>query len=118
MFFMPSVSSPGRGALRGSALGLALLLGACSGDLGPSRGYGLLASAPKGPEAPDFVAASRKADETFLPVGVSAPPRPVRAKSAEAQKALEAELEGVRARNAARGRAAESAGRAVAPASP
>ncbi len=47
-------------------------------------------------------------------VGVDAPRRATRAKSAEGQKTLEAELEGARGRNEARGRAAESAGKGTA----
>ncbi|KNY21578.1 hypothetical protein AKJ13_16485 [Methylobacterium sp. ARG-1] len=99
------------------ALVLALLaapLAACSGDtvrtLATDAGYG-----PRVVAAPDFVTESRsKEPPAFMPVGVDAPKRPVRAKSAEGQKALEAELEGARGRNQSRGRAAESAGRGAA----
>jgi hypothetical protein len=49
-----------------------------------------------------------------MPVGVDAPKRPVRAKSVTGQKALEAELEGARGRNEARGRAAANAGQGAA----
>ncbi|MFD0935996.1 hypothetical protein ACFQ12_12500 [Methylobacterium trifolii] len=94
------------------------LLAACSGDVSAVRtlavdaGYG-----PKSVQAPDFVAKSRSTGTPeFLPVGVSAPQRPVRAKSAESQKALEADLEGARNRNQAKGRSAESAGKATKPA--
>jgi hypothetical protein len=98
-------------------VGLALLvgaLGACSGDvvrsLASDAGYG-----PRVVAAPDFVTDTRsKAQPDFMPVGVDAPKRPVRAKSVTGQKALEAELEGARGRNEARGRAAESAGRGAA----
>lgn len=105
--------------LRTLALCAAGAAGACSSDLTPIKtlaveaGYG-----PKSVAAPEFVAASRpQGTPEFLPVGVSAPARPVRAKSVEAQTTLEAELEGARGRNASRGRAAESAGRATRPAS-
>ena len=86
-------------------------LGACSGDvvrsLASDAGYG-----PRVVAAPDFVTDTRsKAQPDFMPVGVDAPKRPIRAKSVTGQKALEAELEGARGRNEARGRAAESAGR-------
>ena len=47
-------------------------------------------------------------------VGIDAPRRSVRPKSTEGQKTLEAELEGARGRNEARGRAAESAGKGTA----
>ena len=86
--------------------------GACSSDLNP-----LKAAYQPGPAAPAFVTESRKPGGDFLPVGVSAPARPIRAKSAEGTKALEAELEGARGRNEAQGRSAESAGRATRPAS-
>ncbi|KQO71836.1 hypothetical protein ASF22_14590 [Methylobacterium sp. Leaf87] len=86
--------------------------GACSSDLNP-----LKAAYQPGPAAPAFVAESRKPGGDFLPVGVSAPARTIRAKSAEGTKALEAELEGARGRNEAQGRSAESAGRATRPAS-
>ncbi len=89
-------------------------LGACSGDtvrtLAVDAGYG-----PKKVDAPDFVASSRpKETPDFMAVGVDAPKRPVRAKTAQDQKALEAELENARGRNVARGRAAESAAKGVA----
>lgn len=96
------------------AAGVAMTAG-CSGDLSPMRAiYG----APKEVKAPDFVANSRKADGDFMPVGVSAPARPIRAKSSEGTKTLEAELEGARGRNEAKGRAASSAGKATVPAKP
>ena len=106
-------------ALRVVSLAAAAMACACSGELGAVRtlaveaGYG-----PKAVAAPDFVEAARpNAPKDYMPVGVSAPPRPVRAKSVESQKALEAELEGARGRNESKGRAAESAGRATKPAS-
>ena len=93
---------------------LAWGLGACSGDvvrtMAADAGYG-----PKTVNAPDFVTGSRPKDKPdFMAVGVDAPKRTVRAKNAEGQKALEAELEGARSRNVARGHAAESAARGVA----
>ena len=96
---------------------LALLAGslaACSGDvvrsLASDAGYG-----PRVVAAPDFVAESRSKDApAYMPVGVDAPKRPVRAKSVTGQKALEAELESARGRNEARGRAAASAGQGAA----
>ncbi|WP_082502484.1 hypothetical protein [Methylobacterium sp. Leaf100] len=91
---------------------VAAFAGACSSDLNP-----LKAAYQPGPAAPAFVAESRKPGGDFLPVGVSAPARSIRAKSAEGTKALEAELEGARGRNEAQGRSAESAGRATRPAS-
>jgi len=110
--FSPRTLSP----LRLVPLALALAAGGCSGDVGGLRSLGIGGTAPKGPDAPAFVTGTRRENADFLPVGVSAPPRPVRAKSSEGQKALEAELEGARSRNLARGRAAESAGKSVNPA--
>lgn len=110
----PTLAVPtGRPALAILAL-LAAPLGACSGDavrtLATDAGYG-----PRVVASPDFVTESRsKEPVAFMPVGVDAPKRAVRAKSAEGQKALEAELEGARGRNESRGRAAESAGRGTA----
>ncbi|MCJ2062880.1 hypothetical protein MKK63_09180 [Methylobacterium sp. J-088] len=96
---------------------LALLAGslaACSGDvvrsLASDAGYG-----PRVVAAPDFVAETRsKAAPDYMPVGVDAPKRPIRAKSVTGQKELEAELESARGRNVARGRAAASAGQGAA----
>lgn len=94
-----------RHALCAVALLASALTAACSADTSPLR---LAEPARRNPETPDFVAATRRGGD-YLPVGVSAPQRPVRTKSAESQKALEAELEGARSRNEARGRAAEGA---------
>jgi hypothetical protein len=93
---------------------LAGSLAACSGDvvrsLASDAGYG-----PRVVAAPDFVAESRSKDApAYMPVGVDAPKRPVRAKSVTGQKELEAELESARGRNEARGRAAASAGQGAA----
>ncbi|WP_236960173.1 hypothetical protein [Methylobacterium durans] len=96
-----------RHVLRAIAVAGAALTAACSADTSPLR---LAAAEPKPVPAPDFVAQSRTSGD-YLPVGISAPVRPVRAKSAESQKALEAELEGARNRNEARGRAAQGAAR-------
>lgn len=97
-----------------SALVLLTLAGGCAGDGNlvrdavVSAGYG-----PRSIEAPEFVASSRRPGGDYLPVGVSAPPRPIRAKSAEGRRALEDELDGIRSRNEARGRAADEAGRTI-----
>ncbi|GJD95994.1 hypothetical protein [Methylobacterium iners] len=95
----------------------ALLTGGCASDVNPLRDAYVGAGMPSRQAKPaDFVAESRtQASGEFLPVGVSAPQRPIRAKSSEGAKALEAELEGARSRNEAQGRAAASAGRAAAP---
>lgn len=117
--FVPSpVERAPRLRRRHAALACVLALAAsatgCSGDANPIKeayvgaGYG-----PKPVEAPDFVARSRREEADYLPVGESAPRRPVRARSSEGQRALEAELEGARSRNEARGRAAAGAARAT-----
>jgi hypothetical protein len=67
------------------------------------------------PKAPDFVAQSRRSGDDFMPVGVSAPARPIRAKTPEGTKALEDELVAARGRNEARGRSAESAAQGAKP---
>jgi hypothetical protein len=91
------------------------LLGGCSGDLNPMRvAYGTGEAGPP-PKTPDFVAQSRRGGDDFLAVGVSAPARPIRAKSAEGTKALEDELLAARGRNEARGRSAESAAQGAKP---
>lgn len=94
------------------------LTGACSSDVNPLREAYVQSGAggPRDAKAADFVANSRRTGSDFMPVGVSAPQRAIRAKSNEGAKALEADLEGARSRNEARGRAAESAGRATPPA--
>lgn len=88
---------------------LALPVAGCSSDVNPVKatfieaGYG-----PKAVDTPAFVEKSRQQGGGYLPVGEDAPRRS-RARSAEGQKSLEAELEGARGRNEARGRAATSA---------
>ena len=108
---------PLRAGPRAMAIGvLALMLplaGACSSDVGALRDGPLgLGPSVKPIPAPDFVANSRPAGSDYMPVGVSAPKRSLRAKSSESQKALEAELEGARNRNESRGRAAEGVAKA------
>jgi hypothetical protein len=73
-----------------------------------AQGVGL-ASRPSEPA--DFVRQSRaSAPSGFMPVGVSAPPRPLRRKSAEEFKAMEAALEADRRRLEADGASARRAG--------
>ena len=79
-------------------------------DAAQSLGIG-----PKPVTVPDFIAASRPASSEYMPVGVSAPRPAVRARSPEGVTALQAELEGVRGRNAARAGAARRAGAGVKP---
>jgi hypothetical protein len=56
----------------------------------------------KVPEAAEFVRTSRPAKTDYLPVGVSAPPRPVVSKTAPEVKAGEAELDTLRGANEAK----------------
>ncbi|WP_293862202.1 hypothetical protein [uncultured Alsobacter sp.] len=58
------------------------------------------------PEPKDFVKQTRRPDADFMPVGVTPPARPLKAKTPEEIKAMEADLEGTLQRhNAASGRA-------------
>lgn len=95
------------------ALPVALAVAGCSSDVNPMKAAFLTAGyGPKETAAPEFVAGSRKADAGFMPVGESAP-KTFRARNSEGLKALQAELEGARSRNEARGRAADGAARAT-----
>jgi len=78
-------------------------LGGCASDVNPVRD--LFVSAGAGPGVvtrPDFVEASRPANVGYMPVGVSAPVRPVPKKTAEEVKKMEAELGATRAAHEAR----------------
>lgn len=98
-----------------AVVAVAVLVAGCSGDLNPMRiAYGTGEAGPPA-KAPDFVAQSRRGNDAFMPVGVSAPARPIRAKTPEGTKALEADLVAARGRNEARGRSAESAAQAAKP---
>ncbi|KMO20966.1 hypothetical protein [Methylobacterium platani] len=90
-----------------------VLDGASVRDAAKSAGFG-----PKEVAAPDFVVQSRRGNGDFLPVGVSAPPRETRAKSAAGVQQLEAELDASRQRNEAKGRDAAKVGGAVKPPAP
>ncbi|SFU94961.1 hypothetical protein SAMN02799631_03369 [Methylobacterium sp. 174MFSha1.1] len=90
-----------------------VLDGAGIRDAAKSAGFG-----PKEVAAPDFVKETRRGGGEFLPVGVSAPPRETRAKSAAGVKQLEAELDASRQRNEAKGRDAAKVGGAVKPPAP
>lgn len=119
--FSSALTNPSATRRRLALPALAVLiasLAGCSGDAVRSLAVDTLGG-PKAVAAPDFVADSRgRTAPEFMPVGVDASKRPVRAKSADGQKALEAELEGARGRNEARGRAAESAGKGTAKGAP
>jgi hypothetical protein len=96
------------------ATAVATALAGCMSDANPVRDQlNAVGIGPKAVTAPDFVAGSRPATLDYVPVGSSAPPRP-RAKTAGEVKALEAELEAARGRNAARGGVRAASGTATA----
>ncbi|GJD52019.1 hypothetical protein OPKNFCMD_4781 [Methylobacterium crusticola] len=103
-------SLPLAAGLAALALGGCVLDGSAVRDAAKSAGLG-----PKEVAAPDFVAQSRREGPGFLPVGVSAPPREIRAKSAAGVKDLEADLDASRQRNEAKGREAARVGSAAKP---
>jgi hypothetical protein len=94
-----------------SALAAAALLAGCSGDINPVRdvvvGVGVGADRKK---AQDFVERTRPAQVDYMPVGVSAPARPIAAKPIAGVKAAEAEMDALRAANEARAAEARQAG--------
>ncbi|MFE1601870.1 hypothetical protein [Methylobacterium sp. ID0610] len=96
------------------ALASAPLLSACVLDSATVRDAAQSAGfTPKPPQSADFVVQSRRENTDYLPVGVSAPPRTIRAKSATGVKDLEADLDASRRRNEAKGK---DAAKAVVPA--
>lgn len=97
-------------ALALPVLAAAASAGGCSSDVNPLKAA-FTGSEARPVAAPDFVAGSRRSDAGYMPVGESAPRRAIRARNAAGQSALEAELEGARSRNEAKGRAAEGAAR-------
>src|SRR5689334_15214176 len=73
---------------------LALTLAGCSGDTNPVRDAFVATGVGAKPRpAPDFVIQSRSESVDYIPVGVSAPARPIRGKTAAEAKAAEAELD-------------------------
>ena len=94
------------GSLVLSFLAAAALSG-CVGDTNLVRDLavasGVTGGEPKPP--PDFVSRTRRPVD-YMPVGVSAPARTLRAKDAAAVGSAEAEMEGLRRRN--EGRAAQA----------
>lgn len=98
------------------ALGAASALAGC-GETNlvrdAAQGVGL-ASRPS--ESVEFVRATRpEAPSGYMPVGVSAPPRPTPRMTAEQFKAIEASLDADRARLEAEGAAVRAAGAATPP---
>jgi hypothetical protein len=92
---------------------------ACSADVNPVRDVAVATGiGPQPRTAPDFVAASRPEKLDYIPVGVSAPARPVPAKPQASVGAFEAEMNAVRAANEARAAEARAAGASAPPAAP
>jgi hypothetical protein len=95
---------------------LAAGLCACSGDINPVRDVvvktGLGAERK---EAPDFVRQSRSKEIDYTPVGVEAPKPKTTAKAAPTVKAVEGQMDAIRAANEARAKAAREAGATVQP---
>lgn len=92
------------------AMATALTLGGCAGDANPMRDLAVAAGVTGGEPkpAPDFVSRSRTGSLDYVPVGTSAPKRVYRAKTAKEVGDAEKDLEGVRARNEAKGAAARA----------
>jgi hypothetical protein len=65
--------------------------------------------------APDFIATSRPAQTEYVPVGTSAPARPVRAKTAAEVEKAKADLNQTRSTNEAQGESAKTLGTSAAP---
>ncbi|MDB5513181.1 MAG: hypothetical protein JWR08_2664 [Enterovirga sp.] len=95
-----------------------LSLAGCAGDANPVRDLavatGVTGGEPK--PAPDFVTRTRAPDAGYMPVGVSAPRRRLRAKDATEVKGAEAEMNRLRAANESRAAGARRAASGPAPA--
>lgn len=110
---------PVQAIARAGILAAALLVGACASDVNPVRDvFTAVGAGPKEATAPDFVAQSRPQRKDFMPIGVNAPPRTASAKTSAQVKQSEAELDALRAANAARGTEAQQVGAQQTPAAP
>jgi hypothetical protein len=93
-----------------------LVLAGCSGDMNPVRDALVSTGVtPQATPAPDFVVESRPASIDYQPVGSAAPARTTPAPKPDQVKAVEAELDAVRARNEAEAAALRRAGSTPAP---
>jgi hypothetical protein len=93
----------------------AAALGACSGDFNPVRDVAVKTGlGAERKDGPDFVRQSRPADLDYAPVGVAAPKPKIAAKGAGDVKAVEGQMDAIRAANEARANEARQAGAAVA----
>ena len=94
-------------------------LGACSGDFNPVRDVAVKTGlGAERKEGPDFVRESRPANLDYAPVGVAAPKPATAAKSASGVKAVEGQMDAIRAANEARAIEARQAGAAIPPVEP
>ncbi len=95
----------------------ALAPAACASGANPVRdAFQAVGVGPKEVRAPDFVAQSRTERKDYVPVGTSAPARPIPKKTAAEVSRAEAEMDGARAANAARAAEAQAAGATPPPA--
>lgn len=98
-------------------VGLSLICGGCQDGAAALRQARLdLGLGQRPVEAPGFLAASRRADDGYLPVGVDAPRPSLPPRNAAGLKSLQDDLERARIRNEEKGRAADALGRAAGPA--
>lgn len=92
-----------------AAIAAGLLAAGCAGDLNPVRDVFVATGIGEAPrDAPDFIAASRPAESSYLPIGQTAPARATEPKSEEELAAMEEELRRVMDRNASSANAARS----------
>src|SRR5215212_2101475 len=114
------LKSPSNRASRRCALvaGMVALAG-CSADVNPVRDVFVATGVGAKPKpAPDFVVQSRPDAVDYIPVGASAPARPIRNKTAAEAKATEAELDATRAAVEAKAAEARQVGAASAAPAP
>lgn len=109
-------STPRRIAISGLAAFAVAGLAACANGANPTRdALSAIGAGPNMAATPDFVSNSRPASLEYMPIGTSKPGRTTAAKTADEVKAAEAELDAIRARNAAAGAAAAQLGGTPAP---
>ncbi|MBM6595632.1 hypothetical protein [Microvirga pudoricolor] len=99
-----------KGAAGLCVVGLAACSGNTAGNLVRSTGFG-----PTTAASPDFVSASRPQNLDYIPITAPGPGRETPAKTADQVKAVEAEMDALRERNAAAGATAAEAGGTPAP---
>jgi hypothetical protein len=96
---------------------IALGLAGCSADINPVRDAFVATGVGAKPKpAPEFVVNSRSETVDYIPVGTSAPARPIRGKMVAETKAAEAELDAARAAIEAKAAEARQVGATPTPA--